>query len=610
MKRYKKFLMSALLLAMCASMCLPNGVGLYADTDLLGNTNSIGSETTDTNESYVGKDVTQGKHTEYENGVSGENSVNVHITVASAFDVVIPKTIILSGESKTGQYSVKVKGDLPGATRVHVVPDSSFTLSQTEKEDVTATVSQDKTEWGIQNLSTDAVGTISALDVTSGAWNGTFNFNISFDGTPSAHTHSYTEEIIKEATCGEAGSKKLTCSCGDVKTEEIPATGNHNYVDGICSECGGKEPCTSHVDVDNNHLCDNCNEKISECADANNDHNCDTCGAKLSEHSDENSDHNCDVCGSKVSDHVDEDGDGNCDECGNTMHEHIFTFDTYKLAEGETLSCTKDISVHKGCSCGEYEEATSTLKATGHKEVDGVCTICGQKLSTLRRATGVSYNTKDTVDWLGSSECSILRKNIYSIIFEDFSVADGAHYVTDDNAWDISAAQDGSIVAWYEVNSYKDYVIHVAPTKANIQISMPKDSSYMFAYLGTGLSNSGASHYSNISGFDKVDFSKVESIDYWFFGMENAGRINLSSAHMFNLLSAKSAFSNMGSSNNKMQLQADEKTYFNNPITTNIFSSSYIKNSAVGYSLHSTKIRSTLGLDTVTDNDWYFPYSS
>ena len=50
---------------------------------------------------------------------------------------------------------------------------------------------------------------------------------------PSAHTHSYTETITKAATCGENGSKKLTCSCGDTKTETIPATGKHTPGDWI-----------------------------------------------------------------------------------------------------------------------------------------------------------------------------------------------------------------------------------------------------------------------------------------------------------------------------------------------------------------------------------------
>lgn len=69
--------------------------------------------------------------------------------------------------------------------------------------------------------------------------------------------HNYAETVTKTPTCTEAGEKTLTCSCGDVKTESIPATGHsygdndkctgcgtlnpdhqHNYVDGVCTGCG------------------------------------------------------------------------------------------------------------------------------------------------------------------------------------------------------------------------------------------------------------------------------------------------------------------------------------------------------------------------------------
>ena len=49
--------------------------------------------------------------------------------------------------------------------------------------------------------------------------------------------HINTTETTVEATCTEAGSKTVTCACGEVvSTTEIPATG-HKYVDGVC-HCG------------------------------------------------------------------------------------------------------------------------------------------------------------------------------------------------------------------------------------------------------------------------------------------------------------------------------------------------------------------------------------
>ena len=55
------------------------------------------------------------------------------------------------------------------------------------------------------------------------------------------HVHSYKESITKEPTCVEAGEKTYTCVCGDGYTEEIPATGKHDYVDGTCTGCGDME---------------------------------------------------------------------------------------------------------------------------------------------------------------------------------------------------------------------------------------------------------------------------------------------------------------------------------------------------------------------------------
>ena len=65
------------------------------------------------------------------------------------------------------------------------------------------------------------------------------------------HTHEYTQEtIVAEATCGIAGSKKLSCTCGDFIEEGIPATGEHNYEQGVCTVCETEKPCTGTAECD------------------------------------------------------------------------------------------------------------------------------------------------------------------------------------------------------------------------------------------------------------------------------------------------------------------------------------------------------------------------
>lgn len=50
--------------------------------------------------------------------------------------------------------------------------------------------------------------------------------------TPPPHVHQWSETVTKEAGCSTEGEKKLTCECGEVKVESIPATGEHNWVEG------------------------------------------------------------------------------------------------------------------------------------------------------------------------------------------------------------------------------------------------------------------------------------------------------------------------------------------------------------------------------------------
>ena len=52
------------------------------------------------------------------------------------------------------------------------------------------------------------------------------------------HTHNFGEwSTTKNPTCIEDGVKTRYCDCGEKQSDVIPAI-NHNYVDGVCSNCG------------------------------------------------------------------------------------------------------------------------------------------------------------------------------------------------------------------------------------------------------------------------------------------------------------------------------------------------------------------------------------
>ena len=62
--------------------------------------------------------------------------------------------------------------------------------------------------------------------------------------------HELTHETLSEATCTTSGLIKHTCEeCGYNYTTSIPKTGEHNYVNGICTMCGKKENSCTHEDL-------------------------------------------------------------------------------------------------------------------------------------------------------------------------------------------------------------------------------------------------------------------------------------------------------------------------------------------------------------------------
>ena len=72
------------------------------------------------------------------------------------------------------------------------------------------------------------------------------------------HTHSYTENITKEATCTEDGSKTLSCECGKTEIVPIPALG-HSY-----GSWNVVTPATCTTDGLTEQECSRCHEKKTQ----------------------------------------------------------------------------------------------------------------------------------------------------------------------------------------------------------------------------------------------------------------------------------------------------------------------------------------------------------
>jgi len=76
--------------------------------------------------------------------------------------------------------------------------------------------------------------------------------------------HNY-EAVVTAPTCVAEGYTTYTCACGDTYTgDTVAATGEHNYVDGVCDVCGAEEPVTGPV-VDENITIRDVNVSIGAC---------------------------------------------------------------------------------------------------------------------------------------------------------------------------------------------------------------------------------------------------------------------------------------------------------------------------------------------------------
>ena len=130
-------------------------------------------------------------------GASEEVTVNV--SQGSTFTVEIPKTIALSGAKgaeNSAPYTVTVTADIPGDEFISVVPDSTFKMSSSGKEDIDATVTQAYTDFGVsKSIKTDGTkltmselmagvstdGKVAVENLTSGKWTGSFDFAIAIN---------------------------------------------------------------------------------------------------------------------------------------------------------------------------------------------------------------------------------------------------------------------------------------------------------------------------------------------------------------------------------------------------------------------------------------------
>lgn len=237
--------------------------------------------------------------------------------------------------------------------------------------------------------------------------------------------HTYTEEVVKAATCTEKGEKKLTCKvCGDSYTEEIPVTG-HSYDEGVVTR-----EATCVTNGSRLYTCKVCGETKTEVIAATGSHTykeavtkeatCTTEGIKT---------FTCADCGKSYTETIPATGhsyDGGkvttqascsakgvktytCTKCGDSYTEEIAALGGHKYTGIITKEATCEDTGVKTYTCSVCGNSyTQTLKATGHSYNSGVitkqptckdagiktytCSRCGKTYSESLKATGHSYD--------------------------------------------------------------------------------------------------------------------------------------------------------------------------------------------------------------------------
>lgn len=189
------------------------------------------------------------------------------------------------------------------------------------------------------------------------------------------HTHEYTDEVTKAATCATEGIKSYTCSCGDTYTENTPKEA-HNYNDSVTAAT-----CTTGGYT--THTCTECGYAF---ADSRTDSTGHSWGAwentkEPTTTSTGTAERRCALCNKKETKTLDKLVEG---------HTHNYSPATTKAA-----TCTEDGIKTYSCSCGDkYTESISKL---GHsytsKVTSATCTTGGYTTHTCSRCKNTYKDT-------------------------------------------------------------------------------------------------------------------------------------------------------------------------------------------------------------------------
>ena len=259
--------------------------------------------------------------------------------------------------------------------------------------------------------------------------------------------HDYVAGTTVEATCGEAGSVTYTCSvCGDSYTEEIPATGEHELIEVSAAEA----TCTEDGNLAY-FECEVCGALFSD-AEGSDELALEDVTIEALGHDYEVTDSAEATC--TTAGHI----TNICTRCGDVDTEWIaYLGHDYVVAESLDATCTENGYVSYACTrCGEtYADVTLAL---GH-DYEALWAWANDYSSAI-----LVLRCADCGDVLGSASATVVASvdDDGSVLYSAEASYGGQTYATSTKAsvqGDESGESDDGTLAIYEINQGADQAI-------------------------------------------------------------------------------------------------------------------------------------------------------
>ena len=288
--------------------------------------------------------------------------------------------------------------------------------------EIVDSIGHDWSDWvTVQEPTEEATGTAESVCAGCGAVKSKV-----LDKLIPNHTHSYTGEITKAATCTAEGVKTFTCSCGSSYTEEIdmiahsydktvtaPTCTEKGYTTYTCSACGSSYK-DNYVDAKGHSYGGYQSNGDATCTkDGTKTGSCSACGAKDTL-IDAGSAKGHSYSKSVTAPTCTEKGftTNKCDACGDTFVDSYVDATGHNFGEYKSngdATCTKDGTKTGSCSaCGVKDTKSDTGSAKGHSYSKSVtaptctakgfttnkCNVCGDTYKdSYVNATGHKFDS-------------------------------------------------------------------------------------------------------------------------------------------------------------------------------------------------------------------------